>query len=129
MAEETEQFADSGPIPKLLRGRSGRLVKNWAVLLGALVMLAGALWVSVGGEEVLFSTPAIPVFAQVIEVLAAKAEEGPPTYAYRVSLPDGRHGLYCSERAYRVGSRVKVLYSRGKLSARTFLTTPESPTP
>ncbi len=56
--------------------------------------------------------------------MATQAGDGPTSYVYRVTLPDGRQGLHRSQRVYRVGEHVKLLYSRGKVTGRILLTAP-----
>jgi len=51
-------------------------------------------------------------------------DSGPPSYLYAVRLPDSSRARYRSLRLYRVGDRVTVLFSRGKLTGRILLTTP-----
>jgi hypothetical protein len=96
----------------------------WLYVITGLLFLSVA-WVTLGGEQHLFSTPSAPVSVEVQDVVAVRPDDsGPPSYVYTVSLPDGMRARYRSERLYRVGDRVTVLHSRGKLTGRILLTTP-----
>ena len=96
----------------------------WLYVMTGVTLLSLA-WVILGGEQHLFSTPSSPVLVEVQSVVAVRPDDsGPPSYVYTVSLPDGMRARYRSERPYRVGDRVTVLHSRGKLTGRILLTTP-----
>jgi hypothetical protein len=89
------------------------------------VLLVAVVWMSVGGEQHLFSTRPAPVQVEVLTAVAARPDDSaPPSYVYVVSLPDGTRARYSSERLYRPGDRITLLFSRGKLTGRILLSTP-----
>lgn len=101
-----------------------RGTSRWIYLVSALG-LALVAWVVLDGERHLFSTAPTPVSVEVRAVLLPRDDNGgTPYYLYIVTLPDGAVANYNSERVYRPGDRIAVLYSRGKLTGRIRLTTP-----
>jgi len=98
---------------------------SWWLYIIAGVLLATLAWMSLGGEQHLFSTPPTPVLVEVLNAVSARPDDsGPPSYVYMVRLPDGTRARYSSERLYRAGDHITLLYSRGKLTGRILLSTP-----
>jgi hypothetical protein len=88
------------------------------------IMFVGVAWVTLGGEQNFLSTAPVLAKVEVLEVLAAESNEGPPTYWYRVRLSEGVETRYRSAQVYRVGDHVTLLWSRGKVTGRILLTAP-----
>jgi hypothetical protein len=97
---------------------------HWSIYVITVLVVAAIGWVALGGEQNLFSTSPAPLLVEIKSVVLSRQDEGPPSYFYTVTLPDGTAAPYRSSRMYRVGDRVTVLYSRGNLTGRVLLTTP-----
>jgi hypothetical protein len=128
----TPPYQPRPPLWQPTRTDSG---SSWKLLIGIGVAVVGVIAVvTLGGESTFLSTPARPV-----EVVIGGAEsvappnDAPADYRYAVRMPDGSTARYTSPDVHRVGDRLRVMESRGRLSGRTRLTRPRatlsSPTP
>ena len=97
---------------------------RWWIYVMTGFMFMAVAWLTLGGEQHLFSTTPAPMLVEVETAVLSEQAEGPPSYLYTVTLPDGTRAPYNSVRRYNVGDRITVIHSRGKLTGRVLLTTP-----
>ena len=126
--DEPQTPGEYRPKPRLWRSthpdsRPSFLLTTLVLSTGVAVLVLGAL----GGETTFLSTPATPVEVIVARVdSVAPPNDGPAGYQYAVTMPDGSIVRYTSPAAHRVGDRVVVMQSRGRLTGRVLLRRPQS---
>ena len=96
-----------------------------ALLFTSLAVVAILVVIAVGGESTFLSTPSAPVEVSVLRVDGVDPpNDAPAYYRYSVQLPDGAVARYTSPDVHRVGDKVVVMRSRGRLTGRIQLTRP-----
>ena len=126
--ESTSEAPPYRPRPPLWQPTRTDSGSSRKVLIAVSLTIVGVIGaITFGGESTFLSTPARPV-----EVIIARADsiappnDSPANYRYAVRLPDGSVTRYTSPDVHRVGDRVRVMESRGKLSGRIRLTRPRA---
>jgi hypothetical protein len=124
-----DPMGDSAPTPTtrppLWRPRVQR-ASPLAVAGVALSLLFLGAWFGVAlWEGVFLASPAAPVVVTIAAVDHAHADgDGPASLRYLVMLPDGSTTHLWSPNVYQVGDRLSALAARGRITGRTFVSSP-----
>ena len=118
------------PRPPLWQPRSPERT-SWAgpvmVVVVGLAIVGVLIAVTIGGESTFLSTTSEPVEVSVLRVDGVDPpNDAPAYYRYLVRLPDGAEVRYASPDTHRVGDRVLVMQSRGRVTGRIHLTSPRA---
>jgi hypothetical protein len=111
-----------------LRPRS-RLDPVWAVAASAIALLvAGGAFVVIAEAQGLTTAASESVVTvAAIEGTSITDKHDPPAIRYRVRLGDGSEARFASSHAYPVGTRLKAMVARGRITNRALVSGPYVP--
>ena len=126
-SDSTASEVPYSPKPPLWQPRSPERTSRAVPVVVLLAIVGVLVAVTIGGESTFLSTTSEPVEISVLRVDGVDPpSDAPAYYRYLVRLPVGVEVRYTSPDAHRVGDRVLVMQSRGRVTGRIHLTSPRA---